>query len=262
MKKSEAIIPIVLTLGIFLLLVKSGLLEHSTGLTTLAKIYLTQIPDPISPITSYSYEVVTSVLWDQRGYDTYFETSVLFLAIVASLILMAREAGKKVESVNSTTTIIVKLVMRILAALIVVVSFSVAIHGHISPGGGFQGGAVFAVAPVALMLAFTSKELEKHGFKAERLVSMRVFAVSAISVIGLIPVFYALGSGFSAFLFQNLSRQGSLFSYPRSLTIGGYEILFSGTLMFLNILEYVAVASGFSIALYLLTRIFEEVSEK
>lgn len=259
MKKSEVIIPLLISAAIVLLLVKTGLLEPATGLTTLASIYLNQIPDPSSLFTSYSYEVVTSVLWDQRGYDTYFETSVLFLAIVGSLLLMAREADKRAENINSTTTVIVKLVTRILAALIVVISFSVAIHGHVSPGGGFQGGAVFAVAPVAIMLAYTSRELEKHGFRGERLIAIRILAVTAISIIGLLPVFYTLSSGLRAYLFQNLSKQGSLFSYPSSVTIGGYEILLSGTLIFLNISEFLAVAAGFSIALYLLTKNFEEV---
>ncbi|MEM4427346.1 MAG: sodium:proton antiporter, partial [Zestosphaera sp.] len=82
-KRIEVIIPILLGTGLYLLLYMTGLLTMWKDLTTLASKYLKMIPDILNPYTSASYEVVTSVIWDQRGFDTFFETTVLFLAIIA-----------------------------------------------------------------------------------------------------------------------------------------------------------------------------------
>lgn len=251
---SDLLVPIAIGAAIFALLYYSGLLPPGGGLTTLAAAYLSYIPDISSPYTSWSFEVVTSVIWDQRGFDTYFETSVLFLAIIAAVGLL-EGLGKLAK--GPETTIITKLVSRVLAPVIVIVSVSVALHGHITPGGGFQGGAVFVITPLLLMLAFRSEKAPERGFRQGRLIFARALAVTLIAVVGLAPLIYSITTGANAYLFQNLAKPGSPFSYPAYLDIGGVRILLSGSLILFNVLEYLAVLTGFTVALYLLTRAFE-----
>ena len=55
--------------------------------------------NPSAPLfTAMSPEAVTSIVWDYRGLDTLFETTVFFLAIIGSMALMRGvEVVKKVE---------------------------------------------------------------------------------------------------------------------------------------------------------------------
>jgi len=246
MKKLEVVIPIVIGLGLFILLYNSGLLSVERSLTTLAEKYLEYIPDASSIYTSMAFEVVTAVIWDQRGFDTYFETSVLFFAIIATLAI-----ASKLEDIigeRRSLTIIVRLVTRILAPIIVVVSISIALHGHITPGGGFQGGAVFVIAPLLLMLAYTSDWIRSRGFTDRKLLLLRGLGVTLIALAGLIPVVYSYTTNINAYLFQNQAKPDSFFNYPAYLQTPISTILVSGTIMLLNILEFIAVLTGFTLA--------------
>ncbi|MEO3993205.1 MAG: MnhB domain-containing protein [Desulfurococcaceae archaeon TW002] len=250
----EAVTFLIIGVGIFALIYYSGILLTTKGLNTLAEAYLNFIPNVSNQYTSWSYEVVTSVIWDHRGFDTYFETSVLFLAIVAAVGLL--EGVRKYLDIEGTT-IITKLVSKLLAPVIVVISVSIALHGHISPGGGFQGGALFVIAPLLLMLAFNASKISEKGFEQNKLILMRALAVTFIAVVGLTPLIYSLVSGANAYLFQNIRKPDSTFSYSPILEVGNIRVLLSGNLIIFNLLEYVAVLTGFTVALFLLTIEFE-----
>jgi multicomponent Na+:H+ antiporter subunit B len=58
--------------------------------------------------------------------------------------------------------IIVKTVSRILIPFIQVYSFYVIFYGHISPGGGFSGGAVLASSIVLYTIAFGTRAARKN----------------------------------------------------------------------------------------------------
>ncbi|MFH1022736.1 MAG: MnhB domain-containing protein [Planctomycetota bacterium] len=51
-------------------------------------------------------------------------------------------------------TLIVKTVSRLTFALILVYGLYVSFHGHLSPGGGFAGGVILALAFANLLIAF------------------------------------------------------------------------------------------------------------
>jgi hypothetical protein len=92
--------------------------------------------------TVYSPESVTSIVWDFRGLDTLFETMVFYLAIIGSIALargyklfMTRDIDWEKLGLSP----IVKTVTRLTAPLIVVVAISIALHGHLTPGGGVPG---------------------------------------------------------------------------------------------------------------------------
>lgn len=56
-------------------------------------------------------------------------------------------------------SIVIKKVTQLLVGLIFVYGIYIILHGHLTPGGGFAGGAIIAGAFILLILAFGSSEL-------------------------------------------------------------------------------------------------------
>jgi multicomponent Na+:H+ antiporter subunit B len=230
-------------------LVRANIVYLAYGNIPLANLYLLSVPDPVSPFTSRSPEVVTSVIWDQRGYDTYFETSVLFLAIIG--VLYATGSSSLVEKGGLIATVIPRVITKLLFPVVIAVAVSVALHGHLTPGGGFQGGSIFAVAPYMYLLIYGRSRLEGKGFRSNLLLFMRSLAVVLISLVGSLVLAIGVLTGVRAFLFQNQPKPPfSPIGYPAYIQLPwGGIFLFSGTLMILNVLEFTAVSTGFTLAL-------------
>jgi multicomponent Na+:H+ antiporter subunit B len=93
--------------------------------------------------------VVSSVNFDLRALDTLGEEFVLFAAAVSALLLLRRfhdeeELGDEPSYGPRDVWSAVNLVGFALLAPTVMVGLYVVTHGAVSPGGGFQGGAVLA----------------------------------------------------------------------------------------------------------------------
>ena len=111
--------------------------------------------------------IVTAVLADYRGYDTLFETVVVFTAGIAIFSILGvgvmREKKNAVPppyrvSVTSPRDLIVRVSCRILVPIIQIFALYVLAHGHHSPGGGFQGGVILAASIILLELSSDLKE--------------------------------------------------------------------------------------------------------
>ncbi len=83
---------------------------------------------------------------------------------------------------------IVRTMANQLIVFILIFGLYVIVHGHLTPGGGFQGGAVIVSGVVMLMVAFSSKDLKKS--LRERVLSIMestgalIFAALAFAGIG------------------------------------------------------------------------------
>lgn len=96
-----------------------------------------------------SINLVTSVVVAYRGLDTLGEVVVLFSASTAVvLILSLIPMGGK----PSAPSQIVQTTANILPGAIALFGVYVVTHGHLSPGGGFPGGAVVASAFLLVLL--------------------------------------------------------------------------------------------------------------
>lgn len=103
--------------------------------------------------------LVTAVLGDYRGFDTMFETVVVFVAAIAVIFLLRRlpsEGGryKLPPRHHRDRDIIVKTVVRLMVPVNVLFALYVVAHGHHSPGGGFQGGVILGASLILLAIAY------------------------------------------------------------------------------------------------------------
>jgi multicomponent Na+:H+ antiporter subunit B len=105
--------------------------------------------------------MVTAVLADYRGFDTMFETVVIFIAGIAIIAILKRTGAdaekppsKKESDVVTKPDLIVTHTVRLLVPVIQLFAFYVLAHGHVSPGGGFQGGVIMGASFVLVALAW------------------------------------------------------------------------------------------------------------
>ena len=85
--------------------------------------------------------------------------------------------------------VIVSLSCRLMAPFIFIFALYVLMHGHYSPGGGFQGGAIFAAGVILLRVSLGRERSEK------------VFPVYLAPIIGAIGLIIYTGTGlFGVFL--------------------------------------------------------------
>ncbi len=211
----------------------------SGGLMLYAVSDMPEWGDPDSPASSYrvsrhylekSYSetlvpnVVTAVLADYRGYDTLFETVVIFSAGIAVLAILGvkESVGDEISDGNegSSGDLIIETTARLITPIIQIFALYVIAHGHHSPGGGFQGGVIFGASLILLSLA------RNLPAALGRLSQSRAISLAATGVL-----IYA-GIGFLCLLlgsnFLNYSALGKvLFTTEieaRSLSILGVEI--------------------------------------
>jgi len=85
--------------------------------------------------------------------------------------------------------IIVKTVSRIMIPIMQVYSLYVYVHGHISPGGGFQGGCIMAASFILLAVAFNLDEA-KRRLKERALAIFCSLGVFIYAWTGMVPVFF------------------------------------------------------------------------
>jgi len=205
--------------------------------------------------SAMSPEAVTAIVWDYRGLDTYFETSVMYLAIIGALALARYFEIPKKEYREEAMgmSIIGKTATRIVIPMILVVAISIALHGHLTPGGGFQGGVTAAVT-VSLLIFIFSTYFAIRFFKINTAILLRIAGLIGIALSAVITAIIAFSTGQQAYIFQNQPKVIAQIGLPYE--VGGN--LISGTLFLFNVFEFLAVFMGFAI-LFLLLSIPEEI---
>lgn len=98
-----------------------------------------------------SPNLVTAVLADYRGFDTLFETCVLFLSgvVVCMTLLPPKGSAAKLtkqKNLRQESKSAFDVASRLVIPILVIYAVYVLLHGEISLGGGFQAGALLACA--------------------------------------------------------------------------------------------------------------------
>ncbi|MEM0232907.1 MAG: MnhB domain-containing protein [Candidatus Nezhaarchaeales archaeon] len=259
MKTKDVVIGI--TTAILLLVIAIAIILGGTGWTPLteirllAKFYLENCFNLFDKnYWAASPEAVSAMLWDYRGIDTYYETAVFFLAVISGVALF-RIAEVKVGAISSMRrelglSIIVKTVTRIAFPLIITVSASVALHGHLTPGGGFQSGSMMAVAFLTAIAAFSRYFIEENlKLTKDNFLTLRSVGLITIAILALAPILAG-----SIALMQNQAKPwSSTPSFPEALGI----LWTAGSIFYYNLAEFLTVGAGFTL-LFLLISIPEE----
>jgi multicomponent Na+:H+ antiporter subunit B len=169
--------------------------------------------------------IVTAVLADYRGYDTMFETAVIFSAGIACLFLLrvyrhksARtrlyrhnltgvtlriaKGGKlpegsaefeRIDSVWVPYDMIIKVTSRLIVPFVQLFALYVIAHGHHSPGGGFQGGVIFGAA---IILYALSNDLRRAFRRLSEKAALLASAAGVLIYVGTGLLCLLLGGNF------------------------------------------------------------------
>lgn len=113
--------------------------------------------------------IVTGMILDYRAFDTFGESNVLFVATITVLILLhvnKKKNGKEEEPENDRiyepkNDVILQAAAGVLVPLIILFGIYVILNGHLSPGGGFSGGAIIGAGLILYLNAFGFKKTEK-----------------------------------------------------------------------------------------------------
>ena len=117
---------------------------------------------------------------------------------------------------------IVRTITNILYSSILIFGFYVIMHGHLTPGGGFQGGAVVA-SGIALVLIAYGYDTIKNWIKKSNLSILE--SIGAVSFIGV--AFLGIGT---TFFYNFLANSGSLFGNPTVIGINPGDLNTAGAL--------------------------------
>jgi len=129
--------------------------------------------------------VVGSVVVTYRGFDTLGEVAVLFIAAIglAALLYTERQEGasRKVEPAS----LIVLTGCRFVFPLVLLFGTYIFAHGHLTPGGGFQGGAVVASGFLLIYLGCRGRRLSTGRLSATESLSGLIFVVMGMVGLGI-----------------------------------------------------------------------------
>jgi multicomponent Na+:H+ antiporter subunit B len=107
---------------------------------------------------------VNGVTFDVRGIDTLGEELILFSAAIGATILLRaqraqgrpKEAAERHEQSRERTPSSLRALGAALIGPVLTLGIYIVAHGHLTPGGGFQGGVVLAAA---LLLVYAAGQI-------------------------------------------------------------------------------------------------------
>jgi len=190
----------------------SGFALSATLILTFLNVLLQNLPTSVSRagdalLQLNSQEgvanVVTTVVVYFRGFDTLGEIAVLFIASLGLGLMLG--SNSKCD-IKAESNFMLKTASTILFPIIMLYGMYVMIYGHLSPGGGFQGGVIIASA--VLLLLISHKEFEVPHSLIVLLETLAGVSYVLIGLIGLFTLDIFLGN----FLPHDISQMGMLLS--------------------------------------------------
>lgn len=152
--------------------------------------------------------IVTGMILDYRAFDTFGESNVLFIAACCVLILLRIDVddtkkNSKAEKARidaqmndrlyePKNDLILQKVACFLVPFLMIFGIYIILNGHLSPGGGFSGGAVIGAGLILYLNAFGFK-------KTERFFTQKTFKTVTFCAL----TFYCLAKSYSFFTGAN-----------------------------------------------------------
>lgn len=136
---------------------------------------------------------VAGMITSYRGFDTFGETNVLFIATCCVMILLAVEDEKMIKMASTIdrhyeprNDVILQKVATVLVPIIFLFGIYVMLNGHLGPGGGFSGGAIMGAGLILYVCAFGFKTTQK--FFNEK--TYTVIKVAALCIYGCLMFYW------------------------------------------------------------------------
>jgi len=197
--------------------------SENTSLSKLGRYYVEKGPSEIG-----APNLVTAVVVTYRGLDTLGEVTVLFISAAGVGLLLRRtrrkedELGHKSDSLpdddlekgdraeetavpHRPASEIVETATQLLLPMVILFGIYVFMNGHLSPGGGFQGGAIIASGTMFLLLALPESHISRLMIAI--IESLSGFSYVVVGVLGVI-----IADGFLDNRILGLGDFGDLFS--------------------------------------------------
>ena len=127
--------------------------------------------------------IVTGLVLFYRAFDTFGESTVLFLAASLVLVLLRIDTKDKMHFVSADTDLagtkndlILQKISLILVPSLVYFGLYIILNGHISPGGGFSGGSVIGAGFILFEASFGQRRVQKL-LNEKSITAIRVIAL-------------------------------------------------------------------------------------
>ncbi|MEN8223204.1 MAG: Na(+)/H(+) antiporter subunit B [Acidobacteriota bacterium] len=127
--------------------------------------------------------IVTSIVVNYRGFDTLGEVTVLFLTATGiSFLLGSCKCKSPMKRIKGS--FVLRAATETLFPVILLFGAYIFIHGHLTPGGGFQGGTV--IASGVLLLLLSNRKYKVNHLSLTFTESLAGLSFVSIGILGLI----------------------------------------------------------------------------
>lgn len=179
--------------------------------------------------------IVAGMILDYRAFDTFGESSVLFLAVTSVMILLLRDeknidpaedlaAAREMIIEADNQDLILQKIIQLVLPCILLFGIYVVLNGHLSPGGGFSGGAIMGAGLIVYAASY-------GNIRVHRFFNMRTFRALTTTAL----LCYALSKAYSFFTGAN--------GLPTGIPLGTPGAIFSsGLILVLDICVGLVVA--------------------
>jgi multicomponent Na+:H+ antiporter subunit B len=110
-----------------------------------------------------SPNVISSINFDLRGLDTLGEETILLASVLGAAVLLrpAEDEGDRRTPGAGRLLDSTRLFGYVFLPITLVIGFLTILHGHLTPGGGFQGGVVVGTGIHLLYVAGSYRALDR-----------------------------------------------------------------------------------------------------
>jgi len=186
--------------------------------------YMPPFGDPSNPTNNELYlryiekgleetgaqNIVAAMILDYRAFDTLGEAFALFTALVAVIMLIRTSGGAKVIFVEPEQPLMLRFMIMLIAPFVLIYGLYILFNGHLTPGGGFSGGAILGSAISLYAIAYGAKKVRT------------LFSFKRLTIfISIALLFYSVVKGYSFTMGASGLSTGIPLGTPGNLFSGG-----------------------------------------
>jgi len=196
-------------------------------------------------------DTVAGVTFDLRGFDTLGEELILFVAAIGSAVLLRAQrdpellerAAHAADERRPRTASALRALGALLVAPMLVLGGYIVTHGHLTPGGGFQGGVMLAGTLLLVYAAGQMAALERMHPQAlvELADALGAAAFALVAVGGLVFASAALANFLALGVAGHFLSGGTIFVLEVSV---GVEVTGAIALVLNELLDQTLIREG------------------